>query len=92
MNLDKRTNEVYAIGEYVVSDNILTCTRDGLWDLFPEGSESLGNIIDNYLDTLEPQLDESDDLRLWLKSEPSVGDTLEPDCGCGACLPVTRTA
>jgi hypothetical protein len=55
-----------------------------------EGSEYLCNLVDNALDTLEPQGDTSDHLRAWLRSAPAVGDTLEADCG--ACEPVTRIA
>jgi hypothetical protein len=55
-----------------------------------EGSEYLRNLIDNALDTLEPQGDTSDRLRQWLRSTPAVGDTLEADCG--ACEPIKRIA
>ena len=55
-----------------------------------EGSEYLRNLIDNALDTLEPQGDTSDRLRQWLRSPPAIGDTLEADCG--ACEPITRIA
>ena len=54
-----------------------------------EGSEYLHGLIDNALDTLEPQGDTSDRLRQWLRSAPAIGDTLEADCG--ACQPITRT-
>jgi hypothetical protein len=55
-----------------------------------EGSEALYNLIDNALDTLEPQGDTADGLRQWLRSAPAIGDTLEADCG--ACEPITRIA
>ena len=55
-----------------------------------EGSEYLRNLIDNALDTLEPQGDTSDRLRQWLRSAPAIGDTLDADCG--ACEPITRIA
>ena len=70
-----------------------------------EGSEYLRNLIDNALDTLEPQGEvllifmrqrtsytahTSDRLRQWLRSAPAIGDTLDADCG--ACEPITRIA
>jgi hypothetical protein len=55
-----------------------------------EGSEYLHELIDNALDTLEPQGDTGDGLRQWLRSAPAIGDTLEADCG--ACEPITRIA
>jgi len=55
-----------------------------------EGSEYLGNLINNALDTLEPQGDTSDRLRQWLRSAPAIGDTLDADCG--ACEPIQRIA
>lgn len=55
-----------------------------------EGSEYLHGLIDNALDTLEPQGDTGDGLRQWLRSAPAIGDTLEADCS--DCEPITRIA
>ena len=48
-----------------------------------EGSEYLHGLIDNALDTLEPQGDTGDGLRQWLRSAPAIGDPLEAACSDG---------